>query len=322
MSQPAAPQMTFASGRYSKRKRTQVNYRMEELDVDEIDVESEEEVVKAKKQRKTAASRPLPKRKIFPFLQLPAEIRNMIYSYALVDPSGAKFVAVQRNKRRCVERVSSKTFSQISGSRSYYQSSRINDDAEEQATELGPSLLAVNKQIHREGCDFLYSNELVFADPIALYAFMINLGPGGSASRIKTIRLKGWGYGRTSKAYNNACFAVLVYAKNLEKLYIDCNVGWYRQPKSAAQQIYRDAFPWLEEVGRAKTKFDAALDVLEVSAESLGRNHWNASQTPSDAQRREAFNDELRRNLELQQKRVMAGKPAKKRKTSKVSDTA
>lgn len=40
--------MTFASGRYSKRKRTQVNYRMEELDVDETDFESEEDVVQPK----------------------------------------------------------------------------------------------------------------------------------------------------------------------------------------------------------------------------------------------------------------------------------
>lgn len=51
MSQAAAPQATFASGRYSKRKRTQVNYRMEEMDVDETDAESEEEVVKPKVRR-------------------------------------------------------------------------------------------------------------------------------------------------------------------------------------------------------------------------------------------------------------------------------
>lgn len=51
MSQPVVPQTTFASGRYSKRKRTQINYRMEELDVDETDAESEEEVVKAKVRR-------------------------------------------------------------------------------------------------------------------------------------------------------------------------------------------------------------------------------------------------------------------------------
>lgn len=246
----------------------------------------------------------------------------MIYSYALVDPSGIKFVAIQRHRRRCVERVSDEIFTQVCERSSYYQSSTINYDAEEQATELVPSLLAVNKQIHREGRDILYSNELVFADPIALYAFMLNIGRGGSVLRIKTIRLKGWGHGRTSKAYNNMCFSALREAENLEKFYVDCSIGWYRQPKNAAQQIYRDAHAWLEDVARVKGKFDAALEILEVSAESLGRNHWNASQYQSDEQRRDAFNGELRRNLEQQQKRVMASKSAQKSKISKVSSTA
>ncbi|KAF2627379.1 hypothetical protein BU25DRAFT_341505, partial [Macroventuria anomochaeta] len=262
------------------------------------------------------ASRPLPKRKIFPFLQLPAEIRNMIYNYALTDPSGIKFVAVQRNKRRCVERVSNKTFDSV-GTGSYYQSHRINDDADEQPTSLVPSLLAVNKQIHQEGCDILYGNELVFADTIALYAFMINLGPG-SALHLKTMRLKGWGFGRTSKAYNNACFAVLIWATNIEKFYIDANIGWYRQPKNAAQQIYRNAFPWLEAVGHAKGKFDAALDVLDIADESLARGYYGKSQDTSDAHRRKMFNDELSRNLGLQQKRATA-KSVKRRKISKVN---
>ncbi|KAJ4990122.1 hypothetical protein SVAN01_04403 [Stagonosporopsis vannaccii] len=317
MSQPAAPpETTFASGRYSKRKRTQVNYRMEELDVDETDEESEVEAVKPKKQRKTVISRPLPKRKIFPFLELPAEIRNMIYSYALTEPSGIHFVAVQRHRRRCVERVSTKTFSQVADSRSPYQARNINDDSDERAASLVPSLLAVNKQIHQESCDILYSNELVFADSIALYAFMINLGPA-SAARIKKIRIKGWGYGRTSKAYNNACFAVLIWATNLEKLYIDSSVGWWSAPKGAAQQLYRDAFPWLEAVGHGRGKFDAALDVLEI-AEGILRPGFYGNHGTTDAQRRKTFTDELRRNLGLQQKRVMSSS-SKRRKVSKVS---
>lgn len=48
MSQATASQTTFAMGRYSKRKRTQVNYCMEEMDVDEAE---EEEAVKLKVRR-------------------------------------------------------------------------------------------------------------------------------------------------------------------------------------------------------------------------------------------------------------------------------
>jgi hypothetical protein len=237
----------------------------------------------------------------------------MIYSYALTDTSGIKFVAVQRYRRRCVERVSSKTFDQALHGRLYYQSSKINDDADEQPTILVPSLLAVNKQIHQEGCDILYSNELVFADPIALYAFLINLGPG-SASHLRKMRLKGWGYGRTSKAYNNACFAVLIWATNLEKFYIDTSIGWYRNIRHAAVQLYRDAFPWLEAVGNAKGRSDAALDILELGEKCLDRGY----STYPDTQRRKIFDDELSRHLRQQQKRVMA-KTVKRTKVSKVS---
>lgn len=41
MSQPTANQDSFASGRYSKRKRTQVVYCLEELEVDDSESDYE-----------------------------------------------------------------------------------------------------------------------------------------------------------------------------------------------------------------------------------------------------------------------------------------
>lgn len=237
----------------------------------------------------------------------------MIYEYALTDPSGINFVAVQRHKRRCVERVSIDSLRHALRSGYCYQPNNINDTADDRPNSLVPSLLAVNKQIHQEGCNILYSNELVFADTVALYSFMINLGPT-SASQIKTIRLKGWGWGRTSKAYNNSCFAVLIWASNLEKFYIDTSVGWYRRSKNAAQQIYRDAFPWLEAVGHAKGKFDAALDILDLVATSI-----NGYYSQPNGEKCEEFDRELRGLLGLQQKRVMS-KLKTKKKVSKISN--
>lgn len=273
------------------------------------------------KQRKTATTRSLPKRKVFPFLELPAEIRNIIYTYTLTDLSGINFVAVQRNKRRCVERVSQEILGSGPHSHSYYRPNSINaniDNVEDMPASLVPSLLAVNKQIHQEGCHILYGNELVFADTIALYAFMINIGPV-SASYIKRMRLKGWGYGPTLKAYNNACFAVLIWATNLQKFCIDTNIGWCRRPKLVAQRLYRDAFPWLEAVGNAKGNFDAALGVLDLSKESLAWQYpSNPSQNTTSEDVLKAFNIELSKNLRLQQKRVMA-KPVSKRTSLKVS---
>jgi hypothetical protein len=63
----------------------------------------------------------------------------------------------------------------------------------------------VSKQIHQEAVDTLYGkNEFIFTDSFALYNFMINLGPRG-AKHLKTLRLRGWLYGRATKAYNHSC---------------------------------------------------------------------------------------------------------------------
>jgi hypothetical protein len=92
--------------RSSKRKRAQINYYESTSDVEDVDsqvaTKDIEECSPAKvcfltyfwyipalkrnQKRKERPARPLPKRKIFPFLQLPAEIRILIYEYALHDP--------------------------------------------------------------------------------------------------------------------------------------------------------------------------------------------------------------------------------------------
>ncbi|KAF1846923.1 uncharacterized protein K460DRAFT_413745 [Cucurbitaria berberidis CBS 394.84] len=315
MSDMAVDQETFASGRYSKRKRTQVTYSLAELDVS--DSESDYDAPQSKKHKAQINSRPLPKRKIFPFMQLPAEIRNMIYSYALTDPSGINFVATTKHKRRTVERVSEETQSGLS--RGWYRRGRINDQVRAQYKEpvsLVPSLLAVSAQVYFEAQDVLYGNEFVFADTSALYSFLINLGPSG-AKRLKTLRLLGWSYGRASKAYNNACFAVLVWATNITAFHVDAFHGWFRSIQTGADRIYRDAFPWLEAMGREAGKADAAVDVLRINARILRTWQCNGtSQLVTDEQRYAEFKAMLSKLLAGHQKRVMA-KPSKKRKVSK-----
>lgn len=128
---------------------------------------------------------------------------------------------------------------------------------------LVPSLLAVNKQIYAEGINILYGHEFVFLDPSALYAFLINLGPSG-ARHLKSIRLMRWEYGRAKAAYNHACFAVLAWATNLTSFHINAPIGTYRTTRDGADQLYRNAFPWLEAFGAAKGKRDAALDILHL----------------------------------------------------------
>src|SRR5438552_169639 len=60
---------------------------------------------KMQKRSSKRTSRPRPKRRIFRFLELPAEIRNMIYSHCLTDPRGVYLLPATKNYRRTVERA-------------------------------------------------------------------------------------------------------------------------------------------------------------------------------------------------------------------------
>jgi hypothetical protein len=230
----------------------------------------------------------------------------MIYSYTLSDPSGIHLVGCFKNTRRTVERISAETQADISSSRHYYAASTMNNDVRakhEDPVVLVPALLAVNKQIHQESHSILYANEFVFPNGFALYNFMLNLGPSG-AKYLKKLRLLHWDYSRTMKTYNHSCFAVLVWATNLAKLSV---------PTNSASQLYRDAFPWMEAVGAAKGKVDAALDALSINGDSLERSSWN-TRAVSAPKSLEAFRARLEVLLGAQQKRVMATTTTKKRK--------
>ncbi|KAH6876018.1 hypothetical protein BKA58DRAFT_380869 [Alternaria rosae] len=311
MTDTSAPVETFASGRYSKRKRTQITYHLDELDVS--DSESDFDTPQAKKRAVATSSRPLPKRKIFPFLNLPAEIRNIIYEYTLTDSSGINLVGVFKHKRRNVERISAKLQAELSQESGWSDSQRMNNGVRKTQEEPAPlvtSLLAVNKQIHQEGVDILYGkNEFIFTDSFALYNFMINLGPNRAKS-LRTLRILGWLHGRAMKAYNHSCFSALVWATNITAFHIDSQIGWYRASKYGADQLYRDAFPWMEAVGMAKGKVDAIVDIIKFNEdhfdEHRGRYRWHTATQTSNEEMYAEFKTALRKSLGAQQQRVMA----------------
>ncbi|KAI4933027.1 hypothetical protein J4E85_003430 [Alternaria conjuncta] len=311
MTDISASAETFASGRYSKRKRTQVTYHLDELDVS--DSESDFDTPQAKKRAVATSSRPLPKRKIFPFLKLPAEIRNIIYEYTLTDPSGINLVGVFKHKRRNVERISAKLQAELSEGSSWSDAQRMNNGirrAQEESAPLVTSLLAVSKQIHQEGVDILYGkNEFIFTDSFALYNFMINLGPNRSKS-LRTLRILGWLHGRAMKAYNHSCFAALVWATNITAFHIDSQIGWHRASKYGAEQLYRDAFPWMEAVGMARGKVDAVVDIIKLGQDHFDGRHsyhlYSSHPTKSNDDMYEEFRAALRKSLGAQRQRAMA----------------
>jgi hypothetical protein len=278
-------------------------------------------IYREQKRKAKSTSRPLPKSKIFPFMELPAELRNMIYAYALTDPSGIKLVAAFKDRRRTVKRMSAfpERIPRMATGRG--RASSTNNDVHAQKEECAPlvsSLLAVNKQIYKEGVDILYSNEFIFTDSAALYSFLINLGPA-SSKHLRTIRLMKWCFSRDSKAYNHSSFAVLIWATNLTTFHIEASPSrsWRGSPKRDAEQIYRNAFPWLEAVGAAKGKPDAAVDVLRLSDEFCMGGYYYGT-VSSNAEIIEKFKARLSKLLGAQQKRLMA-RPMRKKKVSKVT---
>jgi hypothetical protein len=224
----------------------------------------------------------------------------MIYGYALSDPAGFNFTSTTRDRRRICSRVSSGFVSKFTNRerrRHYYyhphhtavsvQPKAVVEDL--QPSAMAPSLLAINKQVFEEASSFLYNNELVFADTLALYTFLLNLDPAG-ATRPRKIRLFNWNDGRSTKAYGSACFALLVSAINVTEFHLDVGTTWYRSATAAAQRFYRDAFPWLEAVGRAKRKPDAAVDMLHIIYEETK----TGAETVSSENNMKAFKVELR----------------------------
>jgi len=254
-------------------------------------------------------------------MQLPAEIRNIIYGYTLTDPMGISFAATFEHRRRKTKRISSKLQKTLSGL--YYKNMDSGEDLqEEEPVPLTPSLLAVSKQIHREGIDILYDNEFTFSDSFALYAFMINMGPAG-AKQVKKIKLRGWLDGRGTRGYNHCCFAALMSATNLTSFHIETSSAMDSSPISMAEQLYRDAFPWLESMAAAKGKLDAGVDVLKFGDAFFGRS-WPClllTKPLSKEEKTDMFKTELRKLLGAQQQMVMGNAPPpKKKKTVKNID--
>jgi hypothetical protein len=236
----------------------------------------------------------------------------MIYDYALTDPLGVHLASVTEKYRRTVVRTTSRD--ERRGA--YWNRYGDDDEADENRGKyrrFAPCLLAVCKQISKEGRDILYANDFIFDEPLTLHSFLVNIGPG-TASLLKKITLATCERRRSMhKAYNHASFAVLITATNIEKLTID---GWRwgsSGGKWVARQVYRDAFPWLEAVGAAKGRVDAAVELIDIPEENFNRYSWRrTSSGDHDVEKdKEAFRVELSKLLGAFQKRIRT-KPTKK----------
>ena len=198
---------------------------------------------KARKQARLARPRSSKPSKPFPFLSLPAELRDYIYELALTDGDGISLVSKTKAFRRTIARS---------------RAALYNDEATVPAyNSFIPNLLAANKQIHSEGIGYLYQQRIVLEDTMALHTFLAAIGPTNRL-RLSNVTVRSWGHGRgTHKAMNVAALTLLAGCTNLKVFNLDCRIGWLRTPRDLARQLYRDGHYFLEAYGVFSNSYSA-----------------------------------------------------------------
>ncbi|KAF2444934.1 hypothetical protein P171DRAFT_443870 [Karstenula rhodostoma CBS 690.94] len=258
----SAPASEPAEPRYPKRKRAEVHYDYE--DAGDTDNDSELEYVPVKRARNT---RPLPKHKIFPFMSLPAELRNRIYEECIPSPTklperydGNREGIWLRFKKRSYKRsigyvplIEEDELDRIQhggifarpalrlptgrghGNRGGNRGGNDHDNSESESEELkaGPitfgfNILATSKKMYDEAAPMIYAQPLVFTDVDGLFAFAAKLSPR-TAKLIRSIEIRSWTptRSRKSKGYNAIAMLAAKGVTNLTSLFINCYMGYF-----------------------------------------------------------------------------------------------
>jgi hypothetical protein len=218
------------------------------------------------------------KEKAFRFLDLPPELRDMIYEMTLADVNGISIVGHQFNYRHIARRgpvYSKEHYIRGWRGRRLGVRDRNGEQVSPITTTFVPALLAVNKQINAEGINFLYGHDFAFADSTALHSFLATIG-ADNQRRLTQIEVKSWGQSGVAKGHNHASLTLLAGATNLKSLILACDVSVYsHKPARIAARVFGDAHRFLEAYGAANGRKDAAVDILELDESSFA--HWGQS---------------------------------------------
>lgn len=224
-------------------------------------------------------------------MELPPELRDLIYEFALSDSKDTAMVAHVQNKRRTVARRGEKVSTEPSKTGKGRGKKR--ETKHRAPCVLVPALLAVSKQLHKEAVGFLYQRPLIFKDPHALHSFLA--GIGSHRQYVHDVTIQYWGYGRgTKNAMNFAAFPLLGLCTNLTSLTIESGIGFRAKPEKIAELVYRNTHFFLEAYGAAKGRRDAAVDIIVLDATSYC---FYAGTGTSKEECRERFRIALRKLL-------------------------
>ncbi|KAL9003105.1 MAG: hypothetical protein Q9188_004010 [Gyalolechia gomerana] len=295
-----------------KRKRKETSYfptdseasdaEAEEIRDRDLGAETTPQGKKVKLNAAAGSTKPLPKKKIFPFTSLPPELKNKIYNYVLTCDHEVPIIWRLRQYRHTAALGDTETFQNFLRRGRY----RLYSPAPKPILKpsFGPNILLLSRQMHAETSPILYgANVFAFEDTRALHAFCANVGPKNCAL-LQQLALKHMGYSKGSKALNNPAFAMLGSAVNLTRLAMDCSIHYSGRGEQIARQFYRDGHHWLEAVASNKGRRDAAVDIIELGMQNIRLYGYTSSD--DEASNREkmpeittSFRNELRRMLKV-----------------------
>lgn len=184
-------------------------------------------------------------RDVFPFLDLPAELRNIIYSQVLIQSEKYKGIEINagRNSRKKIN---------ISEWRDMRRVSHLS------------ALLLVSRQIYREALSYLYQNYFDFDHLPGLKNFLKVVRPGIVHLRHVTINSSQLWHKTTAKVV----FNLLRKAENLNALAVfvpghwsaAAIIEWLDEGKPSRLQQAR---PFIERMAQKKGNMLAGLGVLQ-----------------------------------------------------------
>ncbi|KAL8879890.1 MAG: hypothetical protein Q9192_008139 [Flavoplaca navasiana] len=302
-----------------KRARKETSYYPSESETgpeseveDDEDYVAEEKALSSSKKKlrvnpKADKTKALPRKKIFPFMSLPAEIKNMIYKYALISAYEISLAFKMKGYRHTVTLGNPTTFHDVP--RKAYRKDfdgpaccRYVPPARVSRPSLAPAIIALNHETHKQAQPVLYgANIFAFENPKALLAFCANIGPKNCAM-LQKVNLKHFGNTVVRRAQCYPAFAALASAVNLQFLNLDCSIR-RGDPVLTARQFFRNGHNWLEAVGANEGRRDAAVDRIQLGPENVARSRYGVPSIDdlTDEQKLEKmttlFQTELRRLL-------------------------
>lgn len=222
---------------------------------------------------------------------MPAELRNHIYTLALVDSNTVRLTGLSRRLRRTTQRIWSTTPS--------FGSLSFHDRIGKGPAQLSPQLLAVCKQVRDEALPILYGQPIICIDAFAMYEFLAGIGHH-QQQYLRELVLQEWGtYRGSHRAAIHHAFTMLQNAANLRRFFIDCSIVVRHtndHNRSLAKIIYRAAHHFLEQYGGQHGRLDAGVDILDLKDINV-RNWYYPHGDDPPAARVEAVKQELRELL-------------------------